>query len=141
MAHKAAHLYRSHLAGRKAKAQALIQARLQTPGPLDELAKAVQVRSGRDLRELGLWMRQVKVDLTALSGFWQSQIDLAQPAHIGWAYPVTESLFNLEKEVPVGFARHDGQEVGLGVAWRDVQLEAEPLPSEQADGEGLPTAG
>ena len=133
MAHKAAHLYRSHLAGRKAKALTLIQERLQTPGPLDELAKAVQVRSERDLRELGLWMRRVKVDLTALSGFWQSQIDPTQPAHIGWTYPVTESLFNLAKEVPVVFIRHDGQEVSLGVAWRDVQLEAEP-PSGQKVG-------
>ena len=70
MAHKAAHLYRSHLAGRKAKALALIQERLQTPGPLDELAKAVQVRSGRDLRELGLWMRRVKVERAALPEFW-----------------------------------------------------------------------
>lgn len=129
--HKAAHLYRSHLAGRKAKAQALIQANLQTSGPLDELAKAVQVRSGRDLRELGLWMRRVKVERAALPEFWQSQIDPAQPAHIGWAYPVTESTFNLEMEVPVVFIRHDGQEVSLGVAWRDVQLEAEPSSGQK----------
>lgn len=98
--------------------QALIESLMDAPLP--QRVAELNPQSERDLAEIGLWRRAVSV--SALPEHWRALIDPNVAPRIGWAYPVSASVFDLAQEAPITFTKQDGATVTIGIPWHDVRL-------------------
>lgn len=102
----------------RSQRQALVTSLMDAP--LHRQIAELKPQTKRDLTEMNLWRREISV--SALPEHWQVLIDPAIAGRIGWEYPVSDSLFDLTQEAPVIFTKMDGETVGIGVPWQDIEL-------------------
>lgn len=76
-----------------------------------------------DIKRAGLWDSYVKVKL--IPEQYLSVVTDPSEGRIGWYYPASASVFNLDEECPVIFDKKDGETLTLGISWKDIELRIE----------------
>lgn len=91
--------------------------------PLKERIDAFKPCSERELMQLGVWGRRVRVQKASqrlqFHGFNVGSVGL-----LAVYYPVSLNVFSLSEEAPVTFEREGGGDVCIGVPWGSLELVA-----------------
>jgi len=90
--------------------------------------------SERDLRETGIWGKQVRLLADKTDGILEPK--KGEVGRIGCYYPVTLSVFDLSVEAPVN-GLPTKEDAAIGIRWRDLALvdsEQSPESADQASG-------
>lgn len=82
------------------------------------------LRSQMDFLFAGIWGAGVRVKSCEIIERYQELLAGPQHGIIGWEYPVTADIFDMEIELPVMFERMDGKTVSLGINIDNLELMA-----------------
>jgi len=77
----------------------------------------------RDLERMGLW--HAKVWVMEVPSHYESILKKSQSGTIGWSYPVSADIFDMDIELPVIFEKTNGETLSLGVDAKLLVLEKE----------------
>jgi hypothetical protein len=77
----------------------------------------------RDLERMGLW--HAKVWVMEVPSHYESILKESQSGTIGWSYPVSADIFDMDIELPVIFEKTNGETLSLGVDAKLLVLEKE----------------
>lgn len=79
------------------------------------------LRSQNDLMFAGLWGTLVQVKPCEIIERYQELLSEPTQGRIGWDYPVSADVFDMEIELPVVFEKIDGGSVSLGIKYENLE--------------------